>query len=64
MEYIQKKYEEKKVAEAEKAGQLSKKMEFIFMNINDLKHNKKMINDIQDKLTFLVGWLKKSVTSK
>jgi len=64
MEYIQAKYDQKKINEEEKAGQLSKKMEFIFLNINDLKHNKKMINDIQDKLTFLVGWLKKSVVSK
>ena len=64
MDHIKNKFDEKKLKEKDSELQLTKKMDFIFMNINDLKHNKKIINDSQDRLTFLVNWLKKNVISK
>ena len=64
MEHIRVKYDEKKQKEAGSEAQLSKKMDFMFMNINDLKYNKKVTNDAQDRLAFLLNWLKKSVISK
>jgi len=64
LDLIKNKFDEKKLKEKEAEVQLSKKMDFIFMNINDLKHNKKIINDSQDRLTFLLNWLKRNVLSK
>lgn len=64
LDYLRGKYEEKKQSQGEKEGQLTKKMDFMFLNINDLKHNKKINNDAQDRLTFLLNWLKRSVISK
>lgn len=64
LDHIKNKFDEKKLKEKESEEQLSKKIDFIFMNINDLKHNKKIINDCQDRLTFLTNWLKKNVISK
>ena len=42
----------------------SKKMEFLMMNLNDIKTNKKLPNDAKDRLEFLSNWLQRNVIKK
>lgn len=47
-----------------KKALLSRKMEFILMDLNDIKMNKIMHNDMQEKLHFLVNFIQKQVIGK
>lgn len=39
----------------------SKKIDFILINLNDIKMNKKIKNNPIERLQYLINWLKKSV---
>jgi hypothetical protein len=63
VDYTKRKYEEFKLAKGDTTN-LSKKMEFMLLNLSDIKHNKKLANDAQDRLNFLTNWLKKALAGK
>jgi hypothetical protein len=39
-------------------------MDIMFLNLNDLKHNKKLANDVQERLEFLTTWMKRALSQK
>ena len=63
MDFIKEKYEKLKL-ETKETQQINKKMDYILFIINDIKMNKKLPNDIGNRLEFLKSWLKKGLVQK